>query len=68
MMRIMSFLVYTLVPIPSFFSHYRKCPDPPISLADPVAVREAVETLKLAKKPLVIIGKGLNIQAAIVLQ
>ena len=57
-----------LVPIPFFSSHCKRCPDPPISLADPGAVKEAVETLKFAKKPLVIIGKGPSIGAAAVIQ
>ena len=35
------------------------CPAPPLFLADPVAVKQAVAALHAAKKPLVIIGKGL---------
>ncbi|KAM3872797.1 2-hydroxyacyl-CoA lyase 1 [Diretmus argenteus] len=34
------------------------CPPPPMSLADDMAVAEAVSVLKGAKRPLVIIGKG----------
>jgi len=33
-------------------------PDPPLTLADPAAVRQAVQTLRTAKRLLVIIGKG----------
>jgi len=41
--------------------HIPICPDPPVTLADPGGVKVAVETLKAAEKPLVIIGKGTNI-------
>ncbi|XP_062322722.1 2-hydroxyacyl-CoA lyase 1 [Osmerus eperlanus] len=34
------------------------CPPPPVSLADPVAITEALTVLKGAKRPLLIIGKG----------
>ncbi|XP_056142193.1 2-hydroxyacyl-CoA lyase 1 [Lampris incognitus] len=34
------------------------CPPPPVSLADPTAVTEALSVLKGAKRPLIIIGKG----------
>ena len=37
-----------------------KCPDPPVTLADPSSVVKAVECLRSAKKPLVIVGKGDN--------
>ncbi|GAB4333402.1 MAG: oxalyl-CoA decarboxylase [Dehalococcoidia bacterium] len=36
----------------------RRCPDPPRVQADPDAVVQAVEALKTAERPLVIIGKG----------
>ncbi len=35
-----------------------RCPDPPISLADPRDVERAVAVLREAKNPLVIVGKG----------
>ena len=35
-----------------------RCPDPPLMLADPVAVSNACEVLRNAERPLVIIGKG----------
>jgi len=48
------------------------CPPPPLSLADPQAVKQAVDLLRTAKNPLVIVGKGAayaqaegNIQALI---
>ena len=41
--------------------HIPICPDPPVTLADPGGVKVAVETLKAAERPLVIIGKGTNI-------
>lgn len=34
------------------------CLPPPVSLADPVAITEALTVLKGAKRPLLIIGKG----------
>ena len=34
------------------------CPDPPKSLADPHSVERAVNVLRNAKSPLVVIGKG----------
>ena len=37
---------------------YPRCPDPPLMLADPVAVNSACEVLRSAERPLVIIGKG----------
>ena len=37
---------------------YPRCPDPPLTLADPVAVRNACEAVRNAERPLVIIGKG----------
>jgi len=37
---------------------YPRCSDPPLTLADPVAVRNACAVLKSAERPLVIIGKG----------
>lgn len=36
----------------------KRCPDPPRVQADPDAVVQAVEALKTAERPLVIIGKG----------
>lgn len=36
------------------------CPTPPVSLADHSAITEAVSVLKAAKRPLVIIGKGIK--------
>ena len=35
-----------------------RCPEPPRSLADPAAVARAVEVLRGAERPLVIVGKG----------
>ena len=35
-----------------------RCPDPPRAVADPEAVRRALEVLRQAERPLVIIGKG----------
>ena len=35
-----------------------RCPEPPKSLADPDAIRDALQALKSAKRPLVIVGKG----------
>jgi len=35
-----------------------RVPDPPRSLADPAAVRAALDALKSAERPLVIVGKG----------
>lgn len=35
-----------------------RCDDPPRSLADPVAVERALEILRAAERPLVIVGKG----------
>ncbi|KAM9310529.1 2-hydroxyacyl-CoA lyase 1 [Pholidichthys leucotaenia] len=34
------------------------CPPPPLSLADPSAITEAISVLKAAKTPLAIVGKG----------
>ncbi|KAJ8288093.1 hypothetical protein COCON_G00007520 [Conger conger] len=34
------------------------CPPPPVSLAEPTAITEAVSVLREAKRPLLIIGKG----------
>ena len=34
------------------------CPAPPVVLADPAAIKQAVAALHVAKRPLVIIGKG----------
>ena len=49
---------------PLFNSRYSPiCPGPPVSLADPGGVKAAVETLKAAERPLVIIGKGTNMSA-----
>lgn len=36
------------------------CPPPPLSLADPEAVRKAAHVLKSAKRPLIVIGKGVS--------
>jgi len=35
-----------------------RCPDPPRSPADPAAVEQALELLRSAERPLVIVGKG----------
>nr|XP_022297186.1 uncharacterized protein LOC111106696 [Crassostrea virginica] len=35
-----------------------KCPDPPITLADPDKVKDAIDVIQYAEKPLVIVGKG----------
>jgi 2-hydroxyacyl-CoA lyase 1 len=35
-----------------------RCPEPPRSLADPVAIDAALRTLREAERPLVIVGKG----------
>ena len=35
-----------------------RCPEPPRSLADPAAVARALEVLRTAERPLVIVGKG----------
>ena len=37
---------------------YPRYPDPPLMLADPIAVNNACEVLRSAERPLVIIGKG----------
>ena len=37
---------------------YPRCPDPPLMLADPLAVSNAAKVLRNAERPLVIIGKG----------
>ena len=34
------------------------CPDPPAAQADPTAIEKALETLRGAERPLVIVGKG----------
>lgn len=34
------------------------CPPPPVSVADSVAINEALSVLKASKRPLIIIGKG----------
>ncbi len=36
-----------------------RCAEPPLTLADPASVESAVELLKQAEKPLVIVGKGM---------
>ncbi len=35
-----------------------RCPEPPLSLADPKSVERALEVLRSAERPLVIVGKG----------
>ena len=40
------------------FSFPPRCPDPPLTLADPLEVKNAVKCLRGAKRPLIIIGKG----------
>ena len=40
------------------FSPNVKCPDPPITLADPDRVKDAIDVIQYAEKPLVIVGKG----------
>lgn len=35
-----------------------RCPEPPTSLADPTAIEQALELLRTAERPLVILGKG----------
>ncbi|XP_068249580.1 2-hydroxyacyl-CoA lyase 1 isoform X2 [Palaemon carinicauda] len=42
----------------SLVQYSPKCPPPPIMLSCPEAVKEAVDLLSKAKRPLVIIGKG----------
>jgi 2-hydroxyacyl-CoA lyase 1 len=37
----------------------RRVPDPPRTLADPAAVEAALETLRGAERPLVVVGKGM---------
>ncbi|XP_048731281.2 2-hydroxyacyl-CoA lyase 1-like [Ostrea edulis] len=39
-------------------SPYVKCPDPPKTLTDPDKIKEAIDLIQYAEKPLVIIGKG----------
>lgn len=43
----------------SLFSYLPCCPEPPLILADPSAVSQAVAILQQAQRPLVIIGKGI---------
>ena len=42
-----------------FISCPPRCPDPPVMVADSKAVLSAVTLLRAAKRPLVIIGKGI---------
>ena len=35
-----------------------RCPSPPTSLASPQAISEAVSLLAVARRPLVVVGKG----------
>lgn len=48
-------MMYVLFSLPSYPP---RCPPPPLTLADPEAVRQAVDALTEAKRPLVVIGKG----------
>ena len=43
----------------SISRNIRRCPAPPKCLADPSAVDRAICVLREARKPLVIIGKGI---------
>ena len=44
----------------SISRNIRRCPAPPKCLADPSAMDRAIGVLREARKPLVIIGKGIN--------
>ncbi len=42
----------------SLSSYPPRCPPPPLTFADPDAVKQAAKALTEAKRPLVVIGKG----------
>ena len=48
-----------------YFRFPPRCPDPPVILADPSAVINAMICLRQAQRPLVIIGKGIHIHLCI---
>ena len=42
------------------YRQFQRCPDPPLTLADPECVVKATKCLKNATRPLIVIGKGID--------
>ena len=50
---------YFIIVLPNNYRQFQRCPDPPLTLADPECVVKATKCLKNATRPLIVIGKGI---------